>query len=546
MLPLRTLPLVLLRPNRSPGRGRRLYGAALLTIGAVGCAADAAQSPAAPPVAQTPAASPAGEPTPAGPRAGGTGPTAATAPTRTLIRLTLDGAVQTALERNPSQEQAQAAIRRAEAVVAEARALQMPRLDAGLRLALQGPIPSFTFGGPAAGGGAGGGNGGNGGQPGQPAQQQTIRLGNTFTRTVDVGASYDIDPFGRLRINRSLARQNVNVARASFGLARNELVFGVQSVYLAALRAQELIAVTREAVAAAEEQRRVAAAQFSAGTAPEFDVLRASVQVANLRQNQVTAEANYRRTAASLAELLSLEPTAGLELAPVELPPEPVAVAVAVAQSALEPASAAIPAVVPQTLETALEEAYRRRPEVSRAEWQRRVAETRVRFERLGNRPSAGVTTGFVYAPDQAGLAVVTKTWSLVTNINLPLWDGGLTRARTRQARADVAIAAAQEREARDGVAEEVRRSLVDLEEATERRRAAAANTSQAREALRIARVRYQAGLAPNVEVTDAEVALTQSRTNEVNAAFDYLTSLANLNRSMGRYAGDTLVQLTR
>jgi outer membrane protein len=86
-----------------------------------------------------------------------------------------------------------------------------------------------------------------------------------------------------------------------------------------------------------------------------------------------------------------------------------------------------------------------------------------------------------------------------------------------------------------------VRTALVDLEEATERRRAASANTAQAREALRIAPVRYTAGLAPNVEVTDAQVALTQARSNEVNAAYDYLAALANLNRGLGRYADDTL-----
>src|SRR3712207_7540239 len=53
----------------------------------------------------------------------------------------------------------------------------------------------------------------------------------------------------------------------------------------------------------------------------------------------------------------------------------------------------------------------------------------------------------------------------------------------------------------------------------------------------------YTAGLAPNVEVTDAEAALTQARANEVNAAYDYVAALANLNRSLGRYASDTLAR---
>ncbi|MBM3457628.1 MAG: TolC family protein [Armatimonadetes bacterium] len=133
---------------------------------------------------------------------------------------------------------------------------------------------------------------------------------------------------------------------------------------------------------------------------------------------------------------------------------------------------------------------------------------------------------------------MVTRSYSLVANLTIPLWDGGVSRARTQQARAEVEQADAQMRTARLQVEEEVRRSWTDQQEAVERRRAAAANTLQAREALRIARVRYEAGLAQNVEVTDAQVALTQARTNEVNAAYDYLAAAANLNRSLGRYVG--------
>ena len=126
----------------------------------------------------------------------------------------------------------------------------------------------------------------------------------------------------------------------------------------------------------------------------------------------------------------------------------------------------------------------------------------------------------------------------------MPLFDAGLTRARTRQARADLQTASSQLRAARNTVAEEVKQTLIDMEEARERRVSAAANSRQAREALRIARVRYNAGLAPNVEVTDAEAALTQARSNEVNAGYDYLAALANLNRSLGRYASSTLALL--
>jgi outer membrane protein TolC len=48
------------------------------------------------------------------------------------------------------------------------------------------------------------------------------------------------------------------------------------------------------------------------------------------------------------------------------------------------------------------------------------------------------------------------------------------------------------------------------------------------------------------VEVTDAEAALTQARANAVNAAYDYISALAALNRSLGAYAGEAVAALRR
>ena len=56
-------------------------------------------------------------------------------------------------------------------------------------------------------------------------------------------------------------------------------------------------------------------------------------------------------------------------------------------------------------------------------------------------------------------------------------------------------------------------------------------------EALRIAQVRYRAGVSTSVEVTDAQVALTLAQTNQVNAEYNYLDAQTALARAIGRYA---------
>lgn len=527
---------VSLQPSRC-SISRPVPALVAMSLAAGASTASAGEMPAA--VAPAPATLPA------------TSPTVEELTTPVARVLSIDAAVQEALRRNPTLEDASAAIRRAQAVLAEARALSLPRLDGDARFTLQGPIPTFTFTQPST-------------MPGQPGRSQEISFGKPFTRSFSIAGTYEVDVVGRQRFSREAAGRGVNVARGAFYQTQNELVYAVQNIYIAALRARELIGVYEEALRNAQEQLRVAQAQLRAGTAPEFDVLRASVQVANVRQNQVAAAATHRRTLANLVQLLGVDPQARLELVPLDLPPEPDAVALAAAREALEPGPAApqperrpgdvrVPpgapdpgGALPRTLEAALSEAFSRRPEVYRAEWARRAAESRARLQRTGNLPSVGLTAGFAYNPDQAGLAVETQSWSLVANVTIPIWDAGLTRARARQAQADVASAAAQLRQAQDVVAQEVKQAQIDLEEAAQRRRAASANTAQAREALRVARVRYNAGLAPNVEVTDAEAALTLARSNEVNASYDSLSALASLNRALGRYAVEALAQILR
>lgn len=508
-----------------------ITGLGVLVLAASGHAAQQAPAPAAP---ASPTAPAPGSPAP-GATPGATAPTG-TAPGTTSTRvLGLDEAVQLAVRQNPTLDEATAAIRRAEAVVAEVRSFQLPRFDANASLTIQGPIPVFTLTTPPT-------------TPGGVARTETIPFGKTFTRNFSITGSYNPDPFGRIGSQREVARRQVNVARGGFFTTQNELVYAVQNVYLATLRAQELVRVQQEALAAAQEQLRVAEAQLRAGTAPEFDVLRARVQVENTRQNLVTATANVARTGASLSRLLSIEPTTTVELVPIALPPGAEGVAASTARQILSPQGAATPAEapLPDTLEATLAQAFNQRPEIYRAEWARRVAEAQVNFERKGRLPEFSLTAGGFYNPDVTGFAAVDKSWSVIANVAVPIWDAGLTRARTREARADVQAAAARLESARDQVAEEVRTALVDVENAADRRRTAVANVEQAREALRIAEVRYTAGLAPNVEVTDAQAALTQARANQVNADYDYIAALAALNRSLGAYAGTALAEMRK
>src|SRR5262249_33990924 len=140
-----------------------------------------------------------------------------TEPQGPTLTLGIDQAVRAALHLNPTVDDALAAIRRAQAVVAEARSFQLPQLNSNGSLTIQGPIPSFALN--------------QTGQGGQAGQGRTISLGNTFQRNLTFTGVYNPDPFGRLRANTRNFRDKVKVERGTFLVTQNELVYSVQNVY---------------------------------------------------------------------------------------------------------------------------------------------------------------------------------------------------------------------------------------------------------------------------------------------------------------------------
>jgi len=79
-----------------------------------------------------------------------------------------------------------------------------------------------------------------------------------------------------------------------------------------------------------------------------------------------------------------------------------------------------------------------------------------------------------------------------------------------------------------------VRQAYLNLQDAQKRLEVARKGLEQATEALRLARVRFEAGVSPQLEISDAELAFTQAQTNLVNAQFDYLDAYAALLRAIG------------
>ncbi|MBI5039191.1 MAG: TolC family protein, partial [Nitrospirae bacterium] len=86
----------------------------------------------------------------------------------------------------------------------------------------------------------------------------------------------------------------------------------------------------------------------------------------------------------------------------------------------------------------------------------------------------------------------------------------------------------------RQNVFLEVQQSFLNLKEAEERIPAAELTVKQAEENFEIANGRYTAGVGNPIEVTDAEVALSNARRDYIQALYDYKIAQASLGKAMG------------
>jgi outer membrane protein TolC len=87
----------------------------------------------------------------------------------------------------------------------------------------------------------------------------------------------------------------------------------------------------------------------------------------------------------------------------------------------------------------------------------------------------------------------------------------------------------------RQSIIIELNQAYADIESATSRIAVSEISLKKARENLELAQGRYEAGVGPYIEVTDAQVASVNAETDHVQALYDYQLAVARLYKAMGK-----------
>ena len=331
--------------------------------------------------------------------------------------------------------------------------------------------------------------------------QQSIYAGGRITSA-----------FRSARLTREQALLNYQTTLADTLLA-------VRVAYDDALVAGQQIAVNQSSVELltrelAEEQKR-----FAAGTVPQFDVLRARVELANERPRLIQAKNDYRIGKNNLLNLLAVRlPQTVWEDVPLQL------------SGTLE----AIPCEI--DLPAALASALKKRPELAALRKAQALRREDLANARSGYKPNAQLFGGYQWQslPYENNLSADLSGWIAGAQLNWSIFDGQLTRgkvmeakARYEQAQLDVDASGRQiELDARTAYS-----NFIEAREVLESQKMV---QEEAQEALRLAEARRQAGTSTELDVLSAQTALTQARTTQAQALHDYAVARARLQRALG------------
>ena len=127
-----------------------------------------------------------------------------------------------------------------------------------------------------------------------------------------------------------------------------------------------------------------------------------------------------------------------------------------------------------------------------------------------------------------------TPSWTATLSLSMPIFDGFTTTAEIRKAKTDNQDANLSLEQLKQQVELDVRRAYYTYQESGERLKAQLKTIEQAEEGLKIARLRYQNGIGTQLEILSAEAALTQARTNYVQATHDAAEAIYGLLRVTG------------
>lgn len=432
------------------------------------------------------------------------------------VPITLQQAVDIARRNNPTLQVAKLEVDRSQALLKEAQAALLPNLTFQSQLqrniSPQGELQLRANRRVAEVNGT------------EILDAQNINFGTqTFNNTFELNYDTGIDGARSARIRA--AEEQVSLRQLEFERVTEDLRLQVTSAYYNLQEADGRVRVGEAAVDNAQKSLEDAEALERAGVGTRFDVLQAQVTLANEQQSLTNSLRDQRVSRRRLVEQLNVNES-------IEL----------LAADPIEPAG-----FWRLSLDETIIAAFQNRAELEQQLVQRDLSVEQKQIALSQIRPSLSLFARYSvlgFNTDDSDWRAVrgwADGYTLGATMTWNLYDGGVARARAKQNQVEIAIAENRFAELINQVRREVEEGFLELEASFENISTAELGLEQAREALRLARLRFQAGVGTQLEVINSQTDLTRAQINLLVAIVNYNRALSELQRAVSNLPGNDL-----
>ncbi|WP_394777932.1 efflux transporter outer membrane subunit [Undibacterium sp.] len=397
----------------------------------------------------------------------------------------LEAQAQTA---NQSLKAAAARLKQSRALRQDARSELFPQINAGLGASRGRPSPVSQ---------------------GLP-DNTPVPTGNTFSGTL--GASYELDLFGRVASTVNAANADTQQSEALFQSIRLALQADVAQAYFLLRELDAEQALFSGTVELRLQTLKLVQRRFDEGDISELDLARAKAELASAQADSLGVARTRATAEHALAILLGKAP------AEFDFAPRP-----------LSRIAVSIPAGLPSSL-------LERRPDIAAAERGMAAANARIGVARSAFFPRLDITGAFGF--ESAGLGELfnwsSRTFLLGPLLSMPLFDGGRRQAGVDKARAVYEEDVANYRQTVLNAFKEVEDNLADLRILGDQTRAQDDAVQAAERAAKLSHIQYRQGSVSYLNVIDADRTVLQQQRSAAQLDGARAKSAVSLIRAIG------------
>lgn len=340
---------------------------------------------------------------------------------------------------------------------------------------------------------------------------QSFSLANNFEASVSVTQilfnSAVFRGIGASKIYSDLSRE-------AYKSTISSTVLKVKKAFYGAVVTYKFYEITKQSFDNAQQNLKNVRALNAEGLVSEFDLLQAEVRVENIRPALQQIENQYKTTIDGLKIILGIDQSEKIEVS-----------------GDLVYNNLSIPEE-----NSLINEAKNNNYDLATLKLKEEVDDAFIDLDRSDYWPTIAAFGSYSYngAGDQFDF-MTYRSGIVGLNFSINLFKGNQTKYRVQQAKIEAIKTNEQIQQLEHFISQQVVQMTMELKRVQSNIEAQDRNITLAQKAYDIATIRYKEGTGNQLEVENADIALSQARTNKLQSVYDYMISVAELDKLLGR-----------